>query len=204
MSKSTPDMSTLKVQVRSGQDWYWKVMLQLDIAGAWSVRDITGYTKVKPDSVREYLKRLLNAGVVEEQGEERKGNKLYRLTRRPMDAPRVRRDGTTVEYGVVNEQMWSSICYLPQFSSRELALQSSTDVVKVALETAKTYCRMLERAGYLAVIDVGGPGRERVYALKPDHNFGGRAPMILRTKFVFDPNINQIVGPGEDAREVLP
>ena len=90
--------------------------------------------------------------------------------------------------------MWNVIRKGRLFHARELAVQASTDEVKVEHETAKRYVRELESAGYLSVRDPGAGRKPRIYMLKPGHNTGPRPPAILRAKVVWDRNKGEIMG----------
>ena len=80
---------------------------------------------------------------------------------------------------------------LQQFTSRDLIIHASTDEHPVAQVHANDYCKILAKAGYLRVIKAGRSGRLAVYRFT--RFTGPKAPMIQRTKQVFDPNTNEIV-----------
>jgi hypothetical protein len=85
------------------------------------------------------------------------------------------------------------------FNARELAAHATTAIAPVKLATAKSYIKALSYAGYLRLVDPahsvaanGGKCLSR-YQLRPDRDSGPRAPMICRTKAVYDPNLGKIV-----------
>ena len=96
--------------------------------------------------------------------------------------------------------MWRSMRMMAQFTARDLAIHSTTPSVNVSEETAKSYCKMLWRAGFLREIRVSRPGRASIFRLI--RNTGPRPPMIQRVKRVFDPNTNT-VWPVDEAPEGL-
>jgi len=89
------------------------------------------------------------------------------------------------------------------FTAQDIVAWSSTDNTRISIETAKSYIAVLARAGYLIEMVKGTPGKLGIWRLAPHMNTGPLAPMILRTKMVFDQNRHEIVGPVE-TEEVQP
>lgn len=204
--RPTPDMAALTAAVPRGHAGFWAIIRERDAAGPWSITDIAGGTNARRDTVADYVRRLVRAGIAEALGTvDRTDNRtpaaLYRLTRRPIDAPRIRRDGTE-SLPTGQEQMWRAIRQLPNFSVPELVHAASTDVVRIAPEAAYTYVRRLHGAGYVAPLDPTAPWRTCAWRLKPSMNTGPHAPRVMRTKFVWDDNLGQVVGAAEPAQEV--
>lgn len=170
---------------------------------AWfSVADIRWATDRNKRTIATYLDCLVAGGFVERAAEMRAdGAYLYRLTGTPpAEAPRLRPDGSPVAQGGGVENMWRAMRMMAQFTARELAIHSTTPGVKVSEATAKSYCKMLFRAGYLREVRASRPGRASVFRLI--RNSGPRPPMIQRVKRVFDPNTN-IVWPVDEAPEAI-
>jgi hypothetical protein len=141
--------------------------------------------------VADYLSALIRGGYVK-AGEKVRGpgpgggDKLtqYALIRDiGVDAPRLRRDGKALP-PTGQQNMWTVIKIEQWFTAADLAAAASTAETPVTLKTAETYVRHLHAAGYL-----NRNGEQ--YRLIT--NTGGYAPMIQRTKVVFDPNLNRIV-----------
>ena len=171
--------------------------------GAWfTVADIRWVTDRNKRTIATYLECLCAGGVAERATEMRAdGSHLFRLIGAPApEAPRLRKDGAPVVQGGGVENMWRSMRMLAQFSARELAIHSTTPRAKVSENTAKSYCSMLHRAGFLRAVRPSRPGQAAIYRLI--RNSGPRPPMIQRVKRVFDPNTNT-VWPVDEAPEGL-
>lgn len=95
--------------------------------------------------------------------------------------------------------MWNSMRGLVEFSPRDISAHSTTPDVRVTEWTAKSYCSMLLRAGYLRVLKKAEPaaGRQAIYRLI--RNSGPKPPQIQRIKQVFDPNTGVVHRLGDQA-----
>ena len=146
--------------------------------------------------VRDYLIGLENAGYLKRYEEPRKSGEpvRYALVRDVgVEAPRVRKDGTTPEGGLGREQMWRTLRIIGDCTASELADAASTHQVAVAENTANEYLRFLAAAEYVATIRPGSPGVQARYRLVSSRWTGPRAPMIQRTKQLYDPNTGEVV-----------
>ena len=186
-------------RVLRGHDHFWKVIRTLGKDEAtFTDHDVIDLSDADDTSdVRDYLRRLEAGGFIERTGTEKHGrtrSAVYRLRKVQDETPRINRDGTRCLQGRGQIQMWNVIRMGRPFNARELAVQASTDEVKVAHDTAKRYLRELENAGYLSIRDPGAGRRPRVFMLKPGHNTGPKPPAILRAKAVWDQNRNEIMG----------
>ena len=158
--------------------------------------------EIPRDTVRDYVRALHAGGFLEQvtASGPRKAATYRIVGKHGAEAPRVRPDGSIVTQGAGTEAMWRTIKVLGTFSAAELALTASTDVAPVTEETAKTYLRYLERAGFVRCVVKGKPGRG---GNKDRWNFvksrdpGPLPPQIQRIKQVFDPNSNSVVWPKE-------
>lgn len=192
-----------------GRDHMWSVIRAVGVGGTFTVGDIDGASNEKHrPSVRDFIKRLVRAGYAEEAGTRpRSGTpaKVYRLLKAPGTLPPINRDGSIGTQGRANRAMWNVMrgpLLRDGFTAEDLALYASTDDVPVSRLTALTYCRHIDRAGYLAIVDAGGPNRPRVWRLKPSMNTGPKPPMILRARLVYDDNRGAIMG--ETVAEEVP
>lgn len=180
--------------VRAGQDHFWAVIRRLDAHGPWTVPAVIAQS---PDAlgadVRAYVRRLVKAGWAEEQAKDGEVSR-YRLLRRPVRGPSIDREGRLRKPGQVNRQIWTAIRGLATFSYREITVAASTEDVPIAEGTVKKYLTRLSQAGYLRVVEPGGPCKPRTYALKRSMDTGPEAPRVLRTKLVWDQNREQIMG----------
>jgi hypothetical protein len=163
--------------------------------GAFTPKDVRYETRCSRSQVEEYLKGLAAAGIIEKSIDE---PGLYMLVKDcGLEAPRVRRDGTTVTQGLGREQMWRTLRGLREFTAVDLAVQASTEEAPVSTETAKEYCHFLALAGYLAVMRAGkgvGKGGELTrYRFVSTRNTGPLPPMIQKVKAVYDPNLKAVV-----------
>ncbi len=170
----------------------------------FSVRDVWDACgrEIPKDTIRDYIRALLAGGFLKQvtAPTPRKSATYQIVGKHGAEAPRVRPDGSIVTQGAGTEAMWRTIKVLGTFSAAELALTASTDVAPVTEETAKTYLRYLERAGFVRCVVKGKPGRG---GNKDRWNFvksrdpGPLPPQIQRIKQVFDPNSNSVVWPKE-------
>ena len=186
--------------VRTGIDFYWKVIRTKGKAGHFTLADIHGETQDRRyDALQDFLRRLQKAGYVEQvSARVAVGQPVcYRLLKRPLMTPAIRRDGTVVARGQKNRQLWNVMrgpLARGGFTARELALWASTEECRVQPATVTSYLTRLNQAGYLAVLDPGRPGNLARYRLKASMNTGPEPPKILRTRLVFDANLMQIIG----------
>jgi len=162
--------------------------------GTFTADDLSRASKIETEPVREYLKGLAAGGwvlIMEKGG--RGVNSVYRLEKdNGIEAPRVRRDGSEVTQGSGNEAMWGAISVLDTFNAQTIA-----DLSGAKLNTVKTYCTMLSRAGYLgARVEGKGTGRggtPTLWRSVKSRISGPRAPMITSLKAVYDPNLHQVM-----------
>lgn len=147
-------------------------------------------------TVQDYMRCLLPAGIVEW----REATGLTLANDRGFHAPRLNRNGEPVTQGAGVENMWRSMRGLGEFSPLDIATHSTTPDVSVTLNTAKSYCSMLLKTGYLVVKKKasaqGGLARYRLV-----RNSGPQPPQIQRVKRVFDPNTGEVYAP-EGPREI--
>ncbi len=165
----------------------------------FTIIDLYYRTRLAKDSIREYLNGLHKAGYLEQTdpGDNRTPATWQLLRDIGLEAPRVRKDGSQVTAGRGREQMWRTMRILGEFSGRDLAVNASTEGCQIAEQEARTYCRFLEKAGYLAISRKGhGKGSGGVltrYRFIAKRFSGPKPPMIQRIKAVYDPNLQQVV-----------
>lgn len=177
----------------------------------FTVSSIENVTRINLDTIADYLRALERASVIAGCKQPRSvvrqlyTSKQYMLIDdRGIEAPRVKRDGSIVVMGLVNEQMWRSMRILKgNFTIVELARSASTPETPVTENTVQTYLKFLKLAGYLAHIagkpTVGQGRTPDLYRLLPGKYTGPRPPMIQRVKQVYDPNLGRIVYAEEPA-----
>ena len=175
---------------RNGFDTRKAVWNAIRTKKVFSLRELRNETVMQLDSVREYVIGLEKAGYIEripttEQGI---GEAVYwKLVRDVgVDAPRVRKDGSPVTQGKGRENLWKAMRVLKTFTVRELTIHARTPGCEVKESTAEEYARHLCYAGYLHRHKDGS------YTMLLSAYTGPKAPMIQRTKVVWDPNTNQV------------
>lgn len=161
----------------------------------FTVRSVAGRARLGLDTVREYLIGLQKANYIRLTGADYtiQGTpaKIYKLVKDAgVDAPKVRKDGSETIRGRGREQMWTAMRILKVFSPRDLAMHASTGKLGVALAYAKEYCIFLARVGYLV------REKDGRFRFKEENFTGPLAPMIQRTKQVYDPNLRRVVWRG--------
>lgn len=196
------DPLSIHIYPPRGRDGLWRMLLDLDERGPWSNGDAARATNLNRGTLSEWLGRLRKGGFVRQEGERppRRGGPaiaLYRLTRRPVEAPRVSRDGEVLPEPQI-QVLWRIIKMLKSFSLDDLVLAASTAERAINRNTVASYVNELARVGILAK---SGPLHRRHFRLV--RNVGALAPKILSAKIVFDPNSRSVIGEA-DTREVAP
>lgn len=179
-----------------GQQAIWDEIRRLNI---FTVTEIWGVVDMHRKSIINYVKRLEAGGFVE-QREDFTTSHRYKLVRDAgVHAPRLQKDGSPVTQGEANANMWRAMRMMKQFTPLDLSTHSTTDSVSVAETTAKCYCTMLLKAGYLRVIEKANPFQARQATYRLVRNTGPFPPQVQRVKQVFDPNLNKVTyAPGVD------
>ncbi|MCO5082614.1 MAG: hypothetical protein M9955_13285 [Rhizobiaceae bacterium] len=201
-------LSRLEIKARYaiGFDGIWSVMLDLDREGPWTAGDVCAMTTGNPGTPRDFIRMLKKAGFVAVVGERAAGAArakqkapLYRLTQRPLDPPRVQRDGRVLPEPLI-ETIWRSIKMAKQFTADELvAVMSKPGEPAASRNTVISYCDRL--ASVKVLTKVAKRGQASRYRLAK--NLGAKAPKVLGTKVVFDPNAGVVMGEAE-LSEVAP
>ncbi|WP_353429461.1 hypothetical protein [Paracoccus denitrificans] len=161
----------------------------------FTVDDLVARSGANRKTVQDYLRCLLPGGVIQAEG----GDNYSLIDDRGYHAPRLNRAGQPVSQGAGVENMWRSMRGLAEFSPRDISAHSTTPDVRVSEPTAKAYCFMLLKTGYLRVIKKAEPmaGRQAIYRLI--RNSGPKPPQIQRIKQVFDPNTGAVHVPGDQS-----
>lgn len=199
----------LSVVLPRGIDAIWSTILALDEQGPWATMDVAGASHQGKKETYAYVLALIANGHIEQAGERASRIHmgpatvpLYRLRRRLMNAPRFGRDGKPAKISG-QQQVWNAMRTISGgFDYRELALAASTDETLIAPSAAKTYLKHLLAAGYLNVVRPAKGNVPAVLALKQSVKNRPLAPQIMRTKYVWDPNIRSVVGNSEMSEEV--
>lgn len=197
--RTVTEMKPLKDKGLRGYEAIWAHIMSHGTE-AFTLTDIEKQTNAKRHTVRDYLLRLMRAGYVERLADKRDLAYLYKAIKRPLKAPRLRRDGTHVTQGSGRDHMWRTMKMLRNFTAKDLAISASTKDVQIKESTAEDYIKFLHRAGYLKVSRPhkkgwATTGHKASYIFIPGKNTGPAAPMIQRVKQVYDPNLEQVVWP---------
>lgn len=166
--------------------------------------DIVRHAKVAESVVSDYVKCLHAGGFVSVIDKVKVGSmcvkKFYQLDRdNGLEAPRLTKRGLPVTQGCGNDAMWGTLRRMfknDAVDHRQLAAFASTSSFAITPATANTYLQALHSAGYLECVTRSVQGKQAAparYRLLPTMDSGARAPMIQRTKSVFDPNWNKTV-----------
>lgn len=185
--------------VRRGSAYMWTVVRDLTAANrtrVFTAAEVLLRTdRTEPSTVRKWLRTLVKAGFLAEAA----GG--FVVVKRPPTLPHISNDGRIVPSRT--DAMWVAMRALKVFTPRELALAASTEEALIEEWTAKSYIVQLHAAGYFALVSKATSRRQASYRLKPSMDGGPLAPRILRTKLVYDPNRDQVMGEAE-TEEVCP
>lgn len=172
-----------------------------DNAEEFTIQQVADLGSMKYDSARDFLTGLKRAGIIEEIRRERKqysGSHIQTIFFKLANdmgytAPSVDRNGNLLTPRPVNKAMWNTLRITKQaMNANELAALSSNDELKVSIDTADRYLRLLHEAGYLKVMQESHHAvRKAKYMLLPHMNTGAKPPQVQRVKQVFDPNLNE-------------
>mgnify|MGYP000963256396 CR=1 FL=1 len=189
--------------IRRGRDHYWTLIRNLTAFDRDALFDATFILERSQDvdlsSIRRDLTTLERAGFLARV--QAGGVTMWRVVQRPTRLPSLSADGRVVETG--QGAMWNAIRALGSFTHAEVALAASTEELPISPIAAKSYVLRLAGVGYLKVERTATSKRQARWRLRPSMNTGPLPPRILRTKLVFDPNRNEVVGLS-DAEEVSP
>lgn len=163
---------------------------------AVTVREIERISYVSRRTVATYVQALVAAGLAHVLPPEReRGGVRYILAGAPaVEPPRVQPTGEPVTQGSGRDRLWRSAKMLRVFTAPELALAASIEGAPVRLHEARTYLGFLHRAGYLTVHAPActAPRLHRRTTYRFLKNTGPLAPMVTRSRAVWDPNLQQI------------
>lgn len=171
---------------------------------AFTQNDIERTAKVEGSAIKDYFKVLLKAGFITVSDTEQvKGICIrysYHLARdNGIEAPRIDKSGKIIKEGTSNERMWQTMRRMfigKDFNYRELAFHATTPSSVCSETNAKAYVLALHKAGYLECVTpskAGNGAKPARFALIKKMDTGPRAPMIQRTKTVFDANLGKVI-----------
>lgn len=182
------------------QDALWACMLTLR---TFTLADIVVLAVnkgvlVSQHTASAYIKRLRKGGFLSMERQPHHSGPFrpatYTVVRDlGLETPRLRRDGAPSVQGSGRAQMWTGIKVLQSFDYQELAICTSTDSHQVTEASAKHYCELLAKAGYLVVVEASTTRKKARYRLIPRMYTGPKPPQIQRLRRVYDPNTNLVM-----------
>lgn len=182
--------------VLRGFDHFWSFMMDRALTDAsFSTADIFNCSNASKSNINDFTQRMEKAGFIERVSFTEPPRWKVRIKQRA--TPKVRRDGTILAGASKQQAMWNTMrspVSRTGFTAQDLMVWGSTDELKIAKETARSYIAMLANAGYLIQLVPGGPNKLALWRLNPAMNTGPLPPMILRTRVVFDQNRHEVVG----------
>ncbi len=195
-----------------GPEHYWTLMQQAGARG-FLVHELVGQCNSRAyGTLSSYVVTLRTMGVLQEIGREparqpgAEDAVRYAVVKPLRSAPGDPTRHLHRPARPVQEQLWTAMRALPQFTVREIAIVSSTEEVPVQPMVASKYVKRLFRAGLLTAVTrpaKGAPGMvgpvAGVYRLKPGFNRGPRPPAVIGGR-IYDFNVSRFVGEPIDGR----
>lgn len=193
-------MSNAPVNIRAesaqgkpyGRQGAWQVMREMKIFTLPELRQ--RMPRLSKDSLQRFVSALCKGGILARRDMVKvsciidgKARQYELVKDLGVEAPRLKDDGTPLP-PTGQQNMWLALKIVGAVTPAELAAYASTLETAVTEPTAETYLRHLHAAGYLVISLRGGMA---LYRLIKDT--GGFAPMIQRTKVVFDPNLQRVM-----------
>ncbi len=183
--------------LRNGSAFWWQTILELTRSGeTFTYADLDGASEPYHEKqLGRFLRKLEKAGIILRKPSD-DTTRRFRLIKRQRTCPVISISDRESRMGAGQQAMWNVMRRRHGgFTVDDLALDASTEDMVIARNTAKQYCLLLHRAGILAVQKAGKRGETRnIYVLKGSANTGPKPPRRMKTKFVFDPNRNQVLG----------
>lgn len=170
-----------------------KIWTAIRMLKRFNIGNIADKTNIPQRTITTYLESLITAKIVAKETTFIKQKGSLRSTEytliadKGVDAPRVRKDGSFVPE-TCQTRMWKVIRVMQIFDLKTLIATASTEESVISATAADSYLKELKKAGYL----IKKP-QDKAYRLNPAMNFGPKAPLIQRTKQVYDPNIKKVV-----------
>jgi predicted transcriptional regulator of viral defense system len=172
-----------RIVVQRGDD-YWAEMLKK--ADGFTVAEVARASGAEKAAVRNFANRLVKGGLATKTGV-RGCLDVYTLLHLSPVKPRLDADGKLIQE-TVYETVWRSMRMAKDFSITSLMDYLGARVGGASESTVRYYIRDLLAVGIVAPTD----RKARTFRLV--RNLGTRAPRILSTNIVFDPNSGTAVG----------
>jgi len=194
----------LAVRISYGPEPIWRSMVErTETSSGFAVRDITLRVGATAEVARDYLRRLIRGGYVQEIGVSDTKARLYAVTRRDCVAPRLLASGKKCTRAMIADHLWRTLKMSrgEPLTTKRLAVMASTDEVVIPEPTARKYVLALEQAGYVTRVGKKtGPSAN--YRMIPGKYTGPVPPAMHRATFVYDANKQCVMGGAVTSREV--
>jgi hypothetical protein len=192
---------SLKIVLPQKPVFYWRKACEFGAKG-FSAADLAGTSCGESYThAQQWIRKMRKLGelIVTGSSSSAGGNKFTYAVRRPRPKAPSLQFASGGKYGLAREQVWQTMRMLKgSWTVEELALASSTEDVKVLRDSAQRYVRALVRAGIVVIVrpaTFSKRGSTAVrYALSLAGNTGPLPPMLYQATFVFDRNLQQIIG----------
>ena len=173
-----------------GRQAVWQAVREQAEFGTFTEKNLQNRLPHVPETtIRDYLRALVAGGYVV-KGEMVNRARTYTFIKDiGFEAPRLRKDGTELP-PTAQQQMWLCMGILKSFTVEGLANSATTDEVPVTFEAARHYLMHLYKAGYLSCKSWPVVKNAQYQLI---NRTGGHAPVVQRTKVVFDPNLQKIM-----------
>ncbi len=185
--------------VLTGQDHYWKLMMDAEMRGqSFSVDDIFGLSNNRGrEQISAFLAMLEKAEIIRGTGEQNpRGRPFYRIVARQSATPAFKRDGTLIPDRMTARQaLWNAMrspFFRNGFTLIDISAHASTNSLAINRRSARLYISCLLRAEYLIVLQRGSSTTPTIWRLV--RNTGPAAPKLLKAECVYDPNAEKIFG----------
>lgn len=169
------------------RDGIWQVIRAYN---SFTVADIQAHVKMHDTSIRIYLWQLEAGGyIAKAKTVGNLGMIQYQLIKdNGVHRPLLNADGTKKKPGA-NQRMWMCMKVLKMFTYLDVSLTA-----EVPKESAKTYLRYLDKAGYVFVTKASkNKFSPHTYKFKASNDTGLKAPQIKRDKSVYDQNLHKVM-----------
>ncbi len=183
--------SMVKIKHPSTHDGLWALVRKYR---QFNINQIFGDTAIiLKDSVGAYIRALEKGGYIKAVSEKRPFKlTVYQLINDVgIAAPRINRRGEKITKMSGQERMWKVMQILSDFNKHELAANAMADGAEIRILSAAKYINILLKAKYLIMVKKPAPSVAGRYIFNPEFA-GPYAPEILRTKSLYDPNLNKI------------
>lgn len=187
----------ISVVVPIGEEGLWRIIRELDAEGPWRIADVDARSRVNKGTVSDYVKRLRLGGYVQAVGEREHPRPwfgpatTYRIARQSKDAPRLGKAGEVLPEPLI-EVLWRTMKMVKTFTTTELIKLVETPERPINARTVRGYVIRLARVGVIG--RVGGTGRGSEVRYRLLRALGAKAPKILQSHIIFDPNSGEVIG----------